>query len=474
MPARFDASTAVWTPPPRQAGPSACEESAVRGDNVHDADRTETERSMRARVPAEDRPAILWTFPIYGLVTAPSGRCVVGRAETCEVRLDGAKISREHAEISPVGSAFGIRDLNSRNGVWVNGQRVDAAAMMIGDVVRLGEWVGCVMAGLTHNVQFGEVGPGLLGGPRLASLLAPARKLAEKGMPLVIQGATGTGKERVARALHAWSGRAGEYVGVNCAAIPRDLAEAELFGHTKGAFTGAERARLGFFRQADRGTLLLDEFLELEPRTQAKLLRVLEEAEVQPIGDNRAYAIDVLLLAATQQPLADLVQSGQLRNDLVARLGVYTLRLPRLSERREDVAPLFMQFIRNPQTGRSPSADAELIEWLCLQPWTQNVRELEWVARAMVALHDDVACFTTEHLPPQYRALAPAPQPDDACDALPGLDEDSQLFERLKDALDHNGGVVLRAAEALGITRQKAYRILGKQGVELEALRRRR
>jgi DNA-binding NtrC family response regulator len=440
---------------------------------VHDSDKTETERSLRARVPSGQRPAILWTFPRYGRVTAPDRRCVIGRSETCEAQLEGSKISREHAEISPVGSAFGIRDLNSRNGVWVNGQRVEATALVNGDVLRLGEWVGCVVPGLTESVRFGEIAPGLLGGPRLAEVLAPARKLIEKGIPLVIHGATGTGKERVARALHVWSGRSGDYVGVNCAAIPTDLAEAELFGHTKGAFTGAERARLGFFRQADHGTLLLDEFLELAPRTQAKLLRVLEENEVQPIGDNRSYPIDVLLLAATQQPLATVVDSGQLRNDLVARLGVYTLCLPRLADRKEDVAPLFMHFIRDARTGNEPEVDAELIEWLCLQPWTQNVRELEWLARAMVALHDETPCLMTDHLPPQYRdnlssATVTMPAP-----VVPPV-EDSELFQRLKNALDENGGVILRAAEALGITRQKAYRILDKQGVKLDGIRRRR
>jgi DNA-binding NtrC family response regulator len=440
---------------------------------VVDADKTETERSLRARVPSEQRPAILWTFPEYGQVTAPARRCVVGRGEDCEAQLDGTKISREHAEISPVGSAFGIRDLKSRNGVWVNGQRVEAAALVSGDIVRLGEWVGCVVPGLTERAHFAEIAPGLLGGPRLAELLVPARKLAEKGIPLVIQGPTGTGKERVARALHVWSGRSGEYVGVNCAAIPADLAEAELFGHSKGAFTGAERARSGFFRQADRGTLLLDEFLELAPRTQAKLLRVLEENEVQPIGDNRAYPIDVLLLAATQQPLADVVDAGQLRNDLVARLGVYTLRLPRLSERKEDIAPLFMHFVRDARPGRSPEVEAELIEWLCLQSWGQNVRELEWLARAMMALHDEAALLTIEHLPPHYGTDVPATPPG-ASSSAPSMPEDAELFQRLKRALDDNGGVVLRAAEALGITRQKAYRILDKQGVELDELRRRR
>ncbi|HEX4351837.1 MAG TPA: sigma 54-interacting transcriptional regulator [Polyangiales bacterium] len=445
-----------------------------RASEPNDADKTETERSLRERVPSEQRPAILWTFPKYGLVTAPERRCVIGRAENCGAQLEGSKISREHAEISPVGSAFGIRDLGSRNGVWVNGQRVEATALMDGDVVRLGEWIGVVVPGLTESVQFSEIAPGLLGGPRLAAVLAPARKLIEKSIPLVIHGATGTGKERVARALHGWSGRSGEYVGVNCAAIPTDLAEAELFGHSKGAFTGAERARLGFFRQADRGTLLLDEFLELAPRAQAKLLRVLEESEVQPIGDSRAYPIDVLLLAATQQPLAAVVDAGQMRNDLVARLGVYTLVLPRLAERREDIAPLFMHFARDPQSGRVPDIDPELIEWLCLQPWTQNVRELEWLARAMMALHDEKPCLMVDHLPPQYQSSAGSqsavtiPSP-----ALPPV-EDSELFQRLKSALDENGGVILRAAEALGITRQKAYRILDKQGFNLEGLRRRR
>lgn len=444
---------------------------------MHD-DKTETQRSLRARVPPEQRPAILWIFPRYGRVTAPEHRCVIGRAEGCDVQLDGVKVSREHAELAPVGSAFGIRDLGSRNGLWVNGQRAEATALMNGDVIRLGEWVGCVVPGLTKDVHFGEIAPGLLAGPRLAGVLAPARKLAEKGMPLVILGATGTGKERVARALHAWSGRTGDYVGVNCAAIPADLAEAELFGHTKGAFTGAERARLGYFRQADRGTLLLDEFLELDSRTQAKLLRVLEEHEVHPLGDSRAYSIDVLLLAATQRPLVEVVQEGQMRSDLVARLGVCTVQLPPLSERKEDVAPLFMHFIRDPQTGRSPAVDAELIERLCLQPWVQNVRQLEWLARSMVALHDDVPCLTVDHLPPQHRELTdPGSQLHAQSRTITGeqrpvQDDDVALYGRLLQALDENGGVVLRAAESLGITRQKAYRILEKQGIELDQLRR--
>jgi DNA-binding NtrC family response regulator len=173
-----------------------------------------------------------------------------------------------------------------------------------------------------------------------------------------------------------------------------------------------------------------------------------------------------------------------MRNDLVARLGVYTLQLPSLQERKEDVAPLFMHFVRDPQTGRSPAVDAELIEWLCLQPWVQNVRQLEWLARAMVALHDDVPTLTTAHLPPQHQLITePVPAPSLRSPGTRTItgeqrvvapEDDSELYGRLLRALDENGGVVLRAAESLGITRQKAYRILEKQGIELDQLRRRR
>lgn len=454
---------------------------------------TETVRSHRTKLPPEQQPCILWVFPEHGKLTAPEGRHLIGRADSCQTVLRGAKISREHAEITPVGSAFAIRDLDSRNGVSVNGRMIDSpTALSEGDVLRLGEWIGVVVAGIEGDQgAFGEIAPGLLGGHKLRAALQPIRKIIERGIPLVIEGPTGTGKERVARALHAWSKRKGEYVGVNCAAIPHELAEAELFGHTKGAFTGAERARTGYFRQAHQGTLLLDEFLELPPKTQAKLLRVLEEWEVQPVGESRAEKVDVLVLAATQAPLARSVEAGQLRNDLVARLGVITLRLPPLQDRREDIAPLFRFFVRE-EAKAARALDPELIEWLCLQRFPQNVRELEWLARAMVAMHDDATMLSVEHLPAQYRqttakitqpaapsakssrypAASPASAKSDA-EAVP--DDDEALFEQLVRALAEHNGVVLRAADALGITRQKAYRMLSKRpDFELGAIRKKR
>src|SRR5688572_21075533 len=176
---------------------------------------TETARSYRAKLPPEAQPSILWVFPEHGKLTSPEGRHVIGRADTCQTVLAGSKISREHAEVTPVGSAFAIRDMGSRNGVSVNGQVIESATSLSdGDVVRLGEWIGVVVTGVDEGQgAFGEIAPGLLGGHKLRAALAPVRKIVERGLPLVIEGQTGTGKERVARALHAWSKRKGEYVG---------------------------------------------------------------------------------------------------------------------------------------------------------------------------------------------------------------------------------------------------------------------
>ena len=183
--------------------------------------------------------------------------------------------------------------------------------------------------------------------------------------------------------------------------------------------------------------------------------------------------MDVLLLAASQQPLADAVAAGKLRTDLAARLGVCTVSLPALSGRREDIAPLFRHFVHD-QAKREWSIDSELIEWLCLQPWEQNVRGLEWLARTLVTLHADAARLTLDHLP---RALHPGPSARDRVDE--GLApvvrraamDDATLYVQLRRALADNGGVMRRAAETLGITRQKAYRLLDKQGVALDDLR---
>ncbi|MBN1654456.1 MAG: sigma 54-interacting transcriptional regulator [Deltaproteobacteria bacterium] len=421
-----------------------------------DTEQTETASSHRKKQPEESRLSILWLLPQYGIVTEPDGHHLIGRDKSCDTQLPGTKISRKHALVTPVGNALSIRDLGSRNGIYINGkQTLEVAALNPGDIVRLGENIGCVTEGVSGETLFRESAPGLWAGPSLALALAPAQKAAQQNIPLVIEGATGTGKERVARAVHLWSRRSGEYIAVNCAAIPTDLAESELFGHAKGAFTGADKAHLGYFRQANGGTLLLDEFLELSPRVQTKLLRVLEEKEVQSLGDSRFYQVDVRILAATQEPLSSLIASGQMRSDLAARLGVLTIKLPKLAERREDIIPLFIHFLSEQEIQPLPELDVELAEWLCLRPWTQNVRELQWLARAMSVLHGEENALTLDHLPPQYG--------DRLTDCAVGASKPSAndvLFQQLLSALESSGGNLKRAAEIAGIERTKAYRIL--------------
>ena len=177
---------------------------------------------------------------------------------------------------------------------------------------------------------FEEIGPGLWGGGALQAALAPLRQAAASDLPIVLEGETGCGKEVVTRTLHRWSGRSGPLVAVNCAALPEGLAEGELFGYRRGAFTGAERASVGYFRGADAGTLLLDEVSDLPLVLQAKLLRVLEERAVQPLGETRPVPIDVRVVVAGQQPLMEVMRAGRFRADLLARLDGLTVRLPPL------------------------------------------------------------------------------------------------------------------------------------------------
>ncbi len=282
--------------------------------------------------------------------------------------------------------------------------------------------------------------------------LEVAARVAPSELPVLIQGASGTGKELVARAIHRASPRGKrEMQAVNCGALSATVLDSELFGHVRGAFTGAHKDRAGLLVGADRGTLFLDEIGELPLELQPKLLRVMQFGEVRPVGAERMRQIDVRVIAATNRDLASEVESGSFREDLLYRLNAVTIEIPPLAERQEDVAPLFRHFLAREGDGtRETTADLE--HALLAYPWPGNVRELENEARRVTALTESGSTLTPEHLSPRVY------KHDDTSVsvATPGpplsLEEsEKRLIER---HLRANDGNRTRTAKALGISRE--------------------
>jgi nitrogen regulation protein NR(I) len=247
---------------------------------------------------------------------------------------------------------------------------------------------------MSESVEMGEVasaGNALIGNSRLMqNIYKEIGRVAAKPVPVLIRGETGTGKELIARAIYQHSDRnAAPFVAVNCAAIPETLLESELFGHERGAFTGAETRRIGRFEQASGGTLFLDEIGDMSLNTQAKLLRVLQEKYVQRLGGKEPIAIDTRIIAATHRDLEQALRAKQFREDLYYRLSVVVITVPALNQRAEDVPALVKFFLRRygAEMGvEQPSIQAEAIEFLQQRPWPGNVRELENVTRQALLL----------------------------------------------------------------------------------------
>jgi len=282
---------------------------------------------------------------------------------------------------------------------------------------------------------------------------------------VLIQGETGTGKELVARALHVHSPRAkNKFVPVDCAAISETVIESELFGHVKGAFTGAHTSVPGLIRSADKGTLFLDEVGELSPAVQSKLLRTVQEREVRPVGGSRSYPVDVRLLAATNRNLAAEVADGRFREDLFYRLNVLTIHVPALRDNREDIALLASFFLKRFTTDLSPVKDIsrEALEYLANHNWPGNVRELENVIRRAVALGRGNA-IQPEDLPPPIFAA-----PTEYVYGRGGVAGSSlEAYEKvaIQNALAGNNHNRAKASKILGIGEATLYRKIRKYGI---------
>ena len=284
--------------------------------------------------------------------------------------------------------------------------------------------------------------------------------VAPSDAPLLVLGPSGSGKELVARLIHDWSPRAeGPFVAINCGALPENLVESELFGHTKGAFTGASDNRLGLFRAASGGTLFLDEIGELSPSTQVKLLRALETNQVTPVGADSPVSIDVRFVAATNRDLASELREGRFREDLYYRINVIELSVPSLSERREDILPLAKHFA-NEFAGRPVRLSPQAAQQLLNYPWSGNVRELRNVIqRACLLCRGDV--IIPDHLGPAVSGATLPTSPWSDTNRLSHVERATIIA-----TLDECDGNRTHAAEKLGISRRTLINKLKE--IELE------
>jgi len=284
--------------------------------------------------------------------------------------------------------------------------------------------------------------------PGMKRLKDRVQKFAPVDAPVLIRGESGTGKELVARAIHECGARHdAPFVPVNCTSLPQELLESELFGHTKGAFTGAATARRGLFLEADGGTLFLDEIGDMPPELQAKLLRVLQEKEIRPVGSDITRTVNVRILAATHQPLEEQIRAGKFREDLFFRLNVLSLEIPSLRDRRDDLESLAQHFFERYRSEFGSSLRElphEFVERLKKEKWPGNVRELENAIQRFVILGE----FDT---PPQTQA------------ELGDVFDLREAEERhIRRVLEHCGGNKTQAAELLGIDVSTIHRKLAK------------
>lgn len=329
--------------------------------------------------------------------------------------------------------------------------------------------------------------PALLAKYRTTGLIGKSRRFIDMlnaveaatrcDVRVLLEGESGTGKELVARAIHHFSKRKKQpFVAVDCGAISENLIESELFGHVKGAFTGAAADRPGLFTAADGGTLLMDEITNLPLEMQAKLLRVLQEGEVRPLGSNQTRQVDVRVIAACSMPLAQAVEAGHFREDLYYRLNIYPIEVPALQERREDIPTLAHYFLENfaRQQGKSAEAFSRLLlAFMLHHPWRGNIRELEnFIERLVTVAPADAQLLDEEILPKEFRnhAVRPAGMPADLAPAQSLPESLAELEKQLiQQALAASDGNKSRAARILRISEATIRYKMSRLGIDSEA-----
>jgi two-component system response regulator AtoC len=403
----------------------------------------------------------------------PDGRTIlIGRGEECDIVVPMQSTSRRHALVTG-GATPTIEDLGSANGTLVGGRLLRAGERAIlgrGAVARVGGAI-VVVEGPRHACEDRRDRGDWVVGERLAAVLALAARYASGTLSVLITGETGVGKERIAAYVHERSARASKsLLRINCAALPEALLESELFGHERGAFTGATAAKRGLLEAAEGGTVFLDEIGEMPLLLQAKLLRAVEAQEIFRVGALRPIPIDVRFVAATNRDLESLAAVGQFRSDLFYRLGGAILSVPPLRERRSEIVPLAEAFLVRARAARGHGPDAfspDAVEALLTHGWPGNVRELRNVIERAVLLCDEES-ISLGHLPftpaPTATPRAEARDREESAPVGSSLRSNVQAEElrQIREALAVAGGNQTRAALLLGISRQTLLRRLDK------------
>jgi DNA-binding NtrC family response regulator len=426
-------------------------------------------------------------------------RASIGRDETADLRIVANAVSRTHAELSWERGTWLLRDLGSRNGTFVDGRLIRAVDLEPLNEVRVGDAIlkfvdrhAEVYAGyridgamLGGTVRRGPSAEGLVGGYQVDRIASDIARIAPTELSVMLLGESGTGKEVVARELHRLSARTGRFCAINCAAIPGQLIESELFGYKRGAFSGADRDKPGLIRTAHEGTLLLDEIGDMPLEAQAKLLRVLQSKEVFPLGATQPERVDVRIVCATHRDLGRMLEGGKFREDLFARLNEYQLRLPPLRERKEDVYMLVRHFLE--RHGRPELRPAfPFMTGLTHYDWPYNVRELEACIKRCVALCDGNV-LGEEHLPDAVReAMSDYGEPLSPPASLPGVTLPASTVGRvvnetprpampsdqeLRALLSHHKGNVAAVGRELGKARMQIHRWMKRYGIEVDDYR---
>ncbi|MFO0593279.1 MAG: sigma 54-interacting transcriptional regulator [Polyangiaceae bacterium] len=406
--------------------------------------------------------------------TVRNGVARIGSAPGNDVRIDDATVSRQHCEIRVRADAVLLRDLSSTNGTYVGGARIREAEIPAGTLVRAGDSAFQILVGdgptfleLSSRTSFGELVGASVEMRRLYALL---ERVATTDTTVLVTGETGTGKDVVARSIHAASRRAaGPFVPIDCGAIPESLIESELFGHVRGAFSGAIADRRGVFEEAGSGTLFLDEIGEMPMALQPKLLRALETRTVRPVGASGTRPVDVRIVAATNRSLARCVNDGTFREDLYYRLAVVEAPVPALRDRPEDVPILAAHFYKQiTRTDAAPPPD--FLRGLASRSWPGNVRELRNFVERSVSLGmvgasgpvsaPPVAAEDAELAVPIHLPLK---------DARQAWIESFELVY-VRRILEKTGGNVTRAAQMAGVSRRFLQRLIVRLGPRARAL----